>query len=47
MPIPYREGGGKVIGEFVCDRIEEYRTEFYDEEEAYQEIRKVWLDRGL
>ena len=44
MPIPYREGGGKVIGEFVCDRIEEYRTEFYDEEEAYQEIRKVWLD---
>lgn len=44
MPIPYREGGGKVIGEFVRDRIEEYRTEFYDEEEAYQEIRKVWLD---
>ena len=22
MPIPYREGGGKVIGEFVCDNIE-------------------------
>ena len=24
MPIPYREGGGKVIGEFVCDRIDEF-----------------------
>lgn len=24
MPIPYREGGGKVIGEFVCNNIEKF-----------------------
>lgn len=35
---------GEVIGEFVCDRIDEYRTEFYEDEETYQEIREVWLD---
>lgn len=29
MPIPYREGGGKVIGEFVCDRI--YNIEPHDD----------------
>ncbi|MDE7438942.1 MAG: hypothetical protein K2N23_00270 [Clostridia bacterium] len=35
---------GKVIGEFVCDRIDEYHTEFYAEDNVYQEIRRVWLD---
>lgn len=35
---------GKVIGEFVCDKIDEYRTEFYEDEETYQEIREVWFD---
>ena len=37
-------GNGKVIGEFVCDRIDEYRTEFYAAKDVYQEIRQVWLD---
>lgn len=34
----------EVIGEFVCDRISEYRTEFYEDKNTYQEIREVWLD---
>ena len=26
MPIPYTEGRGKVIGSFVCDKIDEYEA---------------------
>ena len=28
MPIPYTEGRGKVIGSFVCDRIDEFDSEY-------------------
>lgn len=32
---------GKVIGEFVCDRIEEYQSEFVNDN-CYEDIRLVW-----
>lgn len=28
MPMPYTEGRGKVIGSFVCDRIDEFDSEY-------------------
>ena len=28
MPIPYTEGRGKVIGSFVCDRVDEFDSEW-------------------
>lgn len=30
MPMPYTEGRGKVIGSFVCDRIDEYTFSNYE-----------------
>ncbi|MBQ2714838.1 MAG: hypothetical protein IJF76_04325 [Clostridia bacterium] len=35
---------GKVIGEFVCDRIDEYTAEFVNDEECYEDIRRKWID---
>lgn len=34
-------GGGKVIGSFVCDRIEEYEGEFWDDD-TYERIQEPW-----
>ena len=39
---PY-ECGGKVIGEFVCDRIQSYESEFVDDD-CYEEIASVFVD---
>lgn len=36
-------GNGKIIGEYVCDRIDEYECEFCEgENECYEDIRLVW-----
>ena len=37
-PIPYYEGKGKVIGEFVCDTIDEYTN--YSLDEQYGHIKR-------
>lgn len=34
-------GGGKVIGEFVCDRITKYESEFWDDD-TYERIQEPW-----
>ena len=34
-------GGSKVIGSFVCDRIEEYKGEFWDDD-TYERIQEPW-----
>ncbi len=37
------KANGKVIGEFICDYIKEYRTELYESDgEYYENIREVW-----
>lgn len=41
MPMPYTEGRGKVIGSFVCDRVEEYEGEFWDDD-TYERIQEPW-----
>lgn len=33
--------GGKVIGSFVCDRVEEYEGEFWDDD-TYERIQEPW-----
>lgn len=38
---------GKVIGEFVCDRIDKYEAEFTEDDECYQDIRLVWKDEDF
>lgn len=35
------EGSGKVIGSFVCDRVEEYEGEFWDDD-TYERIQEPW-----
>lgn len=35
---------GKVIGEFVCDIIHEYESEFWDDD-TYESIQEVFIDR--
>lgn len=40
----YRAHMGKVGMRFVCERTEEYHTEFYENDDVYQEIRSYWLD---
>ena len=35
---------GKVIGEFVCDRIDKYTAEFVNDGECYEDVRRVWVD---
>lgn len=39
----YNEQNGKVIGEFVCDGIAEFESEFYDDNSTEQ-LRRVWYD---
>lgn len=39
-----RKWNGKVIGEFVCDRIDKYEAEFTEDNECYQDIRLIWKD---
>lgn len=37
------KANGKVIGEFICDYIKEYRTKLYESDgEYYENIREVW-----
>lgn len=35
---------GKVIGEFICNKMSEYETEFYKDNECYQDIREIFRD---
>jgi len=35
---------GKVIGEFVCDRIDEYTAEFVNDGDCYEDVRRHWID---
>ncbi len=38
---------GKVIGEFICDRIDRFTAEFVDEKKhglCYEDIRRVWIN---
>lgn len=37
---------GKVIGEFVCDWINEYTAEFVEDEDCYESIRQIFEDDG-
>lgn len=39
-----KKGKGKVIGEFVCDRIDKYTAEFVNDGECYEDVRRVWVD---
>lgn len=34
-------GGGKVIGSFICDKVEEYEGEFWDDD-TYERIQEPW-----
>ena len=36
--------GKEVIGEFVCDRIDEYTAEFVNDNDCYEDIRRKWID---
>lgn len=38
------DGNGKVVGEFVCDSIDEYTAEFVNDGECYEDIRRKWID---
>lgn len=40
---PARLGNGKIVGEFVCDRIDNYECELWNDE-AYELIRQVDYD---
>lgn len=35
---------GKVIGEFVCNRIDEYTAEFVNDGDCYEDVRRHWID---
>lgn len=35
------EGGGAIIGSFVCDKITRYESEFWDDD-TYERIQKPW-----
>ncbi len=39
----YNERSGKVMGEFVCDRIQNYECEFVDDD-CYEEIASIFVD---
>lgn len=43
--MPFDVGNGTVIGEFVCDWINEYSAEFVDDD-CYEEIRQIFEDDG-
>jgi len=38
----YKYLNGKIIGEFVCDCIDKYNAEFWEDDDCYQDIRLVW-----
>ena len=40
----FRKWNGKVIGEFVCDKIDEYTAEFVNDGDCYEDIRRHWID---
>ncbi len=43
----YQRLSGKVIGEFICDKVVCYTAEFVDEKKhgkCYEDIRRVWFD---
>ena len=44
IPSGGKFGNGKVIGEFVCDRIDKYGTEFTEDDSYYQDIGLLWKD---
>lgn len=35
---------GKIIGEFICDRIDEFNSEYYNDDTVYQDIRYLEPD---
>lgn len=35
---------GKVIGEFICNRIDEYTAEFVSDGDCYEDVRRRWID---
>ncbi len=37
-------GRGTVIGEFVCNRIDEYTAEFVNDGDCYEDVRRHWID---
>lgn len=39
----YNEQNGKIIGEFICDGIAEFESEFHDDNST-EELRRVWYD---
>lgn len=43
IPVGGAIGNGKVIGEFVCDGIAEFESEFHDDNSTEQ-LRRVWYD---
>ena len=40
----YSECNGKVIGEFICNKIDEYTAEFVNDGDCYEDIRRRWID---
>ncbi len=44
LPTIYARGRGKVIGEFICDRIEEFESEFYSSDNVLNAIYRVVED---
>jgi predicted transcriptional regulator len=44
LPTIYARGSGKVIGEFICDRIEEFESEFYSSDNVLNAIYRVVED---
>ena len=39
----YQNLNGKVIGEFICDKVDKYTAEFVDND-CYEDIRRIWID---
>lgn len=35
---------GRVIGEFICDKIDNYTAKFVNDGEWYEDIRRKWID---
>ena len=44
LPTIYARGRGKVIGEFICDRIEKFESEFYSSDNVLNAIYRVVED---
>lgn len=41
------QGNGKIIGEFVCDSIDKYESEFCEKTDCYEDIRLIWDNEDL